>query len=64
MCEETTGYDPASGLYVVKDGYKLDDKGLLELGNHDEKGLDDASFTLIKSFEVTGDKIKRTKIDN
>ena len=57
MSEEITGYDPASGVYVVRAHYELDSKGHLEVEKSAmEYGkvaeLDTADFTLVRSFEV------------
>lgn len=59
MFEEITGsrgFHPASETYVVKDLYELDSDGYLEFGISGERhkfGLNSASFTLIRAFELS-----------
>jgi hypothetical protein len=74
LSEEITGYrgfHPASEAYVVKDLYKLVNEGepKLEVGNPAEggnPGLNCATFTLIRSFEVSNEgeiKLKNVLIE-
>jgi hypothetical protein len=70
MCEEITGYNPASGFYIVRDRYKLVSEGAkfevnyarqMAMGNPKLSG---ATFTLIKSFDVSGNEIMLKKCVN
>jgi hypothetical protein len=52
---------PASGVYVIKDLYESikEDPPTLELANYEEPLLIDASFALIRAFEIlNGDSEK------
>lgn len=66
--ESITGYYPKSGSYVVEDRYDLAKDGnatlvvLYEGSFGDDRKLDSASFTLIRSFKLLSGEIEPQKV--
>jgi len=74
MSGEITEYDAASGICVVRDHYKLESDGYLEVEKKSEKkegateydraaDLDTAEFMLVRSFELeVGERVQRKQL--